>query len=376
MRILMGSDLFYPALPGGGERRLYEIAKRLAKKHEIHVLTRRLNGLPSREVHEGLHIHRISVPSGEIKLESFSDGLAFMGGVLRRGLQLGDFDVYAAEESIPIFSLGIIAKAKGKPLVATIHDVYRESLVREFGLKGGLMAMLEKAMFKLPYTKIITVSDSTKEKVIKSGAPAHAIEVIPNGVDLEKYDEVKTEKPDRPRVIYVGRLVWSKHIDDLLVAFSKLDLDAELYVVGEGPERGNLEILAKKLGVERRVTFTGFVREEEKIKLLKSASVLVLPSSLEGFGIVVVEAWASHIPALVSDIPALRALVEDGKTGLIFRLRDVGELKRKLERVLGEKKLCQKMAEEGYALVRERFTWDKSAEKVENVYQACANKME
>ncbi len=70
MRILMASDLFHPFLLGGGETRMYEIARRLAKKHEIHVLTRRFRGLPSYEVHEGVHIHRVFVPSAGIKFES------------------------------------------------------------------------------------------------------------------------------------------------------------------------------------------------------------------------------------------------------------------------------------------------------------------
>ncbi|MDI6820371.1 MAG: hypothetical protein QMC89_05670 [Candidatus Hodarchaeaceae archaeon] len=70
MRILMASDLFYPFLLGGEETRMYETARRLAKGHEIHILTRRFRGLPSYEVHEGVHIHRVFVSSAGMKLES------------------------------------------------------------------------------------------------------------------------------------------------------------------------------------------------------------------------------------------------------------------------------------------------------------------
>jgi 1,4-alpha-glucan branching enzyme len=79
MRILMASDLFHPFLLGGGEARMYETARRLARKHEIHILTRRFKGLPSYEVHEGIHIHRVFVPSTGVRLESPTDGTAFMG---------------------------------------------------------------------------------------------------------------------------------------------------------------------------------------------------------------------------------------------------------------------------------------------------------
>ena len=69
MRILMAFDLYHPFLLGGGETRMYEVARRLARKHEIHVLTRRFKGLPSHEVHEGVHIHRVFIPSARVKLE-------------------------------------------------------------------------------------------------------------------------------------------------------------------------------------------------------------------------------------------------------------------------------------------------------------------
>jgi len=369
MRILMASDLFYPFLLGGGEKRMYETARRLAKKHKIHVLTRRFKGLPSYEVHEGMHIHRVFVPSAEIKLESPTDGSTFMADALLKGLNLGDFDLYAPQQFFPIFPLWLIAKAKRKPLIVTIHDVYRETWLQKYGLKGYSMAAFERVMLKLPYTRVITVSSSSKKKLIESGVPEHVIEIIPNGVDVRKYDEVKVEKSDKPRVIYVGRLIGYKHVDDLLVAFSKLDFNVELYIVGEGPKRKNLEALAEKLKVDQNVTFTGFVGERKKIELLKSSHVLVLPSSTEGFGIAVIEAWASRSAVIASDIPALHELVEEGRTGLLFKLGDIEDLGAKLKQVLKDKSLQSKLSQNGYALVKEKFAWDKVAAKVETAFQ-------
>jgi len=374
MRILMASDLYYPFLLGGGETRMYETARRLVEKHEIHVLTRRFKGLPSYEVHEGVHIHRVFVPSAGIKLESPSDGSAFMAGALLKGLNLGDFDLYAPQQFFPIFSLWLIAKAKRKPLVATIHDVYRETWLQKYGFKGCLMAAFEKVMLKFPYARIITVSNYSKKKLIESGVSGHRIEIIPNGVDVGKYDEIKVEKSDRPRVIYVGRLIGYKHVDDLLVAFSRLDLDAELYIVGEGPERKKLEDLAEELKVNHNVTFTGFVDERKKIELLKSSHVLVLPSSTEGFGIAVIEAMAARTSVLATDIPALRELVEDGENGLLFKPRDINELKTKLELLLKDKGLQDKFSRGGHDLVGREFTWDRVAERVEEVHNDLINR--
>jgi len=370
MRILMASDLYYPYLLGGGERRMYEIARRLAKKHEIHVLTRRFKGLPSYEVHGGVHIHRIFVPSGKIKLESPLDGSAFMAGALLKGLNLTGFDIYAPQQFFPIFPLWLVAKVKQKPLIVTIHDVYQETWLQKYGLKGCLMAAFEKVMLKLSYNKVITVSNSAMQKLMNSGISKEVMEIIPNGVELEKYDKIKVKKSDKPRVIYIGRLIRYKHVDDLLVAFSKLNLDAELYIVGDGPERKNLEAMAEKLKIDKKTTFTGFVNEQKKIELLKSSHVLVLPSSTEGFGIVVIEAWASRTAVIVSNIPALQELVNEGRTGLVFSLGEVDDLRNKLEQVLKDKNLQNEIANNGYNLVKEKFNWKNVADEIEKIFRS------
>jgi glycosyltransferase involved in cell wall biosynthesis len=375
MRILICSDFFYPVLHGGLEKRVYEVSKRLAKKHEMHVITRGLKGLPSYETHDGIHIYRISVPSGGLKRESISDGFAFISGALSKGLRLGSFDIYSAEEFVPLVPLGIAAKIRGGPLIVTLHEVYRENLRREFRFKGGFLATLEKRMLKLPYKKIITVSTSTRKNLIKSGASESVIEVIPNGVDVNKFDMIEATKPTKRRVIYVGRLVLNKHIDNLLNVFSKLDSDTELYIVGWGPERRNLEALAKKLKIDHKVTFTGFIDERKKIELLKSSSILVSPSTAEGFGVALIEAMAARTSVLAADIPAFRELIKDGENGLLFKPQNIDDLKSKLELLLESENLQKKFSKNGHALVMEKFTWDKVAEKVENTFRSCVKKI-
>lgn len=365
----MASDLFHPYILGGGERQMYEVAKRLARKHEVHVITRKLGKSANYEKHEGMHIHRIRVPSKGIALESPMNGLFFMMGVFLKSMRLGKFDVYAPQQFFPIPPIWLTSRIREKPIVATIHDVYRDVWLRKYGVKGHLMALFERLMLKLPSARTITVSNSTKKKLLEHGVPKNVIKIIPNGVNIDEYDKIKVRKSAKPRIIYLGRLFWSKNIDNLIVAFSKLDLDAELFIVGTGPERENLESLVKKLGVEDRVFFTGFIDDKRMMELLKSSWVLALPSSAEGFGIVVIEAWASRTPVVVSDIPALSALVTNGKNGLIFKLGDVDGLRDRLERVLRDESLRKKLSEGGYERVKEKFAWDKVAVEVERALQ-------
>jgi glycosyltransferase involved in cell wall biosynthesis len=368
MRILMASDLFHPYTIGGGERQMYEIAKRLAKRHEIHVITRKLGKSANYERHQGVHIHRVNVPSKGIALESPLNGLFFMIGAFFKSMRLGEFDVYAPQQFFPIPPIWLTSKIRGKPIVTTIHDVYRDVWLKKYGVKSYLMVLFERMMLKLPSAGVITVSNSTKKKLLESGVPENVIKIIPNGVNIDEYDRLEVRKSNKPRIIYLGRLFWSKNIDDLIIAFSKLDFDAELFIVGDGPERENLENLVKKLKMDNKVFLTGFIDDKRTIELLKSSWVLVLPSSTEGFGIAVIEAWASRTAVIVSDILALRELVKDMETGLTFKLRDVGELKKRLDQMLRDKKLRERVSEGGYKLVKEKFSWDKVTAEVEKSF--------
>jgi len=375
MRILIGSDYFYPILPGGGERRMYEVGRRLAKDHEVHVVTRRLENLPEYEVHENMHIHRVYVPIKKLSLEPFMNGLLFMTGGIFKTLRLGKFDVYAPQHFFPVPASWVSSKLLSTPIVVTIHDVFfNKEWIKQYGLKGSLMSVFENMTLNMPYTGIITVSNSSKMKLEANGIPADKIDVSPNGVNLEFFGGIKAEKAERPRIIYVGRLIEYKHVDELMTAFSKLKMDAELYIVGVGPERANLEELAKRLGIADRITFTGFVDDKRKVELLKSSHVFVLPSTVEGFGIALVEAMAAGIPTLSSDISALREVADEGRAGMLFTPRNVDELKEKLELLLKDEKLREDFTEKGYKLVKEKYSWDEVAREVEKVLMARARR--
>ncbi|MEM3401697.1 MAG: glycosyltransferase family 4 protein [Candidatus Hadarchaeales archaeon] len=370
MRILIGSDFFYPVLPGGGERRMYEIGKRLAKNHEVHVITRKVEGLPAFETHENMYIHRIYTPGKKATLLKFVDGLSFMGFGFLKTAGLGKFDVYAPQHFFPIPPLWMGARIFDSPVVVTIHDVFfTKEWIANYGIGGYAMMAFEKLSLAIPYSKIVAVSNSTKEKLVAAGVSPGNIEVIPNGVDLNLFDSVKAEKSKKLRVIYVGRLIEYKHLDDLLLAFSKLKIDCELYVVGVGYERERLEKMARGLGISKKVVFTGFVSDEEKIRLLKSSHIFVLPSTVEGFGIAVVEAMAAGVPTLCADIPALREVTENGRVGVLFRPRDVEELKEKLEKMASDEKLRKKLSEAGHKNVIEKYSWDRVATKMEEVLE-------
>jgi Glycosyltransferase len=146
-------------------------------------------------------------------------------------------------------------------------------------------------------------------------------------------DSVYAEKSSKPMIIYVGRLVKLKKVENLIIAFkevlSKIP-DAELYIVGIGPQESMLKNLVEQLKIASKVHFTGYVSEEEKITLMKHAWVLVQPSVAEGFGLVLVEANACKTPVIAVDSGGPREVVRDGENGYLIKPNNIKMLVEKL----------------------------------------------
>ncbi|MDT0308282.1 glycosyltransferase family 4 protein [Streptomyces sp. DSM 44917] len=160
---------------------------------------------------------------------------------------------------------------------------------------------------------MVAVSESTRQALIGVGAAPDRIRVVHNGVAAA---EPAAPKSPEPLFLAVGRLVEYKRIDLLLRLWERVRpiTGGRLVVVGDGPERARLTQLAGP-GVE----FTGHVPEAEKERLLSSAWLLLHPSAVEGWGLVVTEAAVRGTPAIGFDVPGLRDSITDGVTGVLAR---------------------------------------------------------
>lgn len=156
---------------------------------------------------------------------------------------------------------------------------------------------------------MVAVSGSTANALRDLGVPGDQIRIVHNGVEPAS---AVTPKSPEPLFLAVGRLVEYKRIDLLLRLWERVRpvTGGRLVIVGDGPERGRLEAMAG-----RGVTFTGHVSEAEKHRLLCESWMLLHPSLIEGWGLVVMEAAARGTPAVGFDIPGLRDSIVDGVTG-------------------------------------------------------------
>ena len=167
-------------------------------------------------------------------------------------------------------------------------------------------------------------------------------------------------------LLFVGRLVEKKGLRYLLEAMPKILKrfpQAHLTVVGDGPSRLDLEKLVSDLGLRARVRFLGALNNEELPAVYQRAGVVVFPSMVsddgdrEGFGLVLVEALGCGCAAVVTDLPAMMDIVQNGKTAIIVRQKNPDEIASAVIRLLADPGLRSAMAREGRRKVLESFDW-------------------
>jgi glycosyltransferase involved in cell wall biosynthesis len=168
--------------------------------------------------------------------------------------------------------------------------------------------------------------------------PGMKIEVIPNGVDEDFFNNGSNDPDRTPAILFAGRLAPQKQVDVLIRALSKVasEVDFICHIAGNGPCLSSLTSLAKELGVEKRVRFHGWVERGALLKLLRDCQVFVLPSSREGLPLAGIQAMASGLVLVGSRVDGIVDLIEDEVTGLLFENGSDDELAARIEQCFRE----------------------------------------
>ncbi|MEM5870449.1 MAG: glycosyltransferase family 4 protein [Candidatus Aenigmatarchaeota archaeon] len=371
MKIAIFSELFYPYVLGGGENRYYQIAKRLAKKHEVHVFTMKLKNERSYEEIDGIFVHRIGILKHPLDKRSLMPLPFYLTSSLFQNIR--NFDVIDCNTYFPCIAGFLKSRLNKIPIVATIHDVYLNMWGESLGnrMLQPIGRFIEKIVCSLPYDKIITVSSSTKKLLMRYfSVQEERIEIIPNGIDIKLIDSVKAKKI-KNQICYVGRLVPHKHVEDLILAIEKLrkDIpDIRCKIVGGGILKENLEAMIKEKKLENNVKILGYMKDyKDVIRIMKESEVFVLPSTREGFGIVMLEAMRCKAVPVAYKLEAYKDFCNE-KNSILVRERNVEGLVESIKKLLIDDKLRKKMSEEGYNTSRE-FSWGEIVLKVEKTYK-------
>jgi glycosyltransferase involved in cell wall biosynthesis len=364
MKILIGSDLFYPILYTGGEVHTFNVARWLVKLgHEVIVIAAKtafkysdISTLCNEETVEGIKIIRTKTPyafgSTIGSISSMKEMYYFTRDLIRK--KQVDI-VYPVK---PRTYLPLFLAAHGKiPCVALIHDFYSHTFI---GWPGWVMQTIT---LRLPYNHILTVSESVKNRLRKYHKQDR-VSVIYNGLNLDKIDSVPAGPKKRHQVIFIGNLQPHKNISDAIIAVMKVKEqinDIELIIISTG---GPQEPIVKAAVSEKPfIKYLGKVSDDEKIRLLKESGALILPSSAEGFGLVLIEALSCGTPFIAYDIPAVREVSLLTNGGILVPHRDYVELARQLVLLVSNVTLSSKLAEKGRRQVEDSFTWEKVARR-------------
>jgi len=357
--------------PGGTEKVVFEISKRLSKKHDVTILQTTL--YQEKE---------------KFKKSSFIDGIKiitckndyYLGGygyskdfkkILKKIWKNYDIiHIHGYARFTSNFALKFLYKKK--PVIFSPHGFihtkknYLFKIIHDLTIgKFIRYAKFCTALTKLDY-KYYKKLDVKKEKIIE----------LPNGVDIEKINKIKKEDVEKFKrkyrlknntLLFVGRIHKSKGLQYVIKAIK--DIDCKFLIVGKdtGYKEGLLKII-KENKVENKILFTGPLNEKEVLMAYLSCDVFVLFSEWEGFGIVIIEAMASGKPVIVSDKGSLPFLVKQDRNGLVIPFKNVGLLNKELKSLFGNKDKMKKIGLNGKKFSKD-YKWEKIIKKYIQIYK-------
>ncbi|MDO8573385.1 MAG: glycosyltransferase family 1 protein [Candidatus Daviesbacteria bacterium] len=300
------------------------------------------------------------------------------------GLAIQTFKDHLDVLFVPAHTLPLIRRP-GLKTVVTIHDLGSEYLPDMYQLKQRLyLSFMQKYQLQTA-TKIIAVSKATKMDLIrKIGVSSEKVRVIYEGFDKTLFKPVKNNRP-KNYFLFVGTVQPRKNLERLIIAFSihlrggiflrnKAHLGGVTLVIagGKGWMSDEIYELPKKLGIEDRVKFLGYVPEGDLPALYSGAIALTFPSLFEGFGLPILEAQACGCPVLTSNISSMPEI--GGKGAVYVDPYDVNDIVKGMERLQATACLParqgyrQQLIKEGFENVK-RFSWEKCAAQTLEVFE-------
>lgn len=257
------------------------------------------------------------------------------------------------------------AKRTSVALVSTLHGWSQDE-----GLRIKLYEDIGRFFLK-HYDHVYANSPALFDGLLEKGFKPGKIKLILNAVDLSgfNYKEHLRQEGEAFRFLFVGRLCRPKGVYELLEAFSTAGLadQAELMIVGDGPEMAGLVDMAHRLGVEKSIRFTGVV--DNVSDYMDRAHALVLPSYSEGIPRVVMEAFAAGVPVIATDIAGVRQLVVDKINGYLIPVKDIQSLAAAMEYMKVNPEVALQYAKAARETVVEKFSGQRMANDYESEYR-------
>lgn len=375
MDVAFVSNVIFPFVTGGAEKRIHEIATRLSQRgHDVTIYGRHFWDGPKETTHEGVTLRAVA-PETELYTDdrrSITEALDFAARLaypLAKRLHDENHDLVVASvfPYFPVLSSKLAALGTDVPVVTTWHEVWGDYWDDYLGVLAPFGKFTEHLTVRVPQHPI-AVSGITADRLADTGRDRDTIEVVPNGIDVDQIRNAPLlDDSDSFDVLFAGRLIADKNVSILLDAFDRVADDYDdvtLGVVGDGPEADRLERQADSLDHADRVSLLGFLDEyEDVLGQMRAADVFASPSTREGFGITYAEAMAADCTVIGVQHPESAASEVIGDAGYLAE-PTVDSVAESLARALtGETPPTEPTKR------AERYDWDSVADQAEKAYE-------
>jgi N-acetyl-alpha-D-glucosaminyl L-malate synthase BshA len=270
---------------------------------------------------------------------------------------------YAIPHSISaLLARQMTAKLRKLPFVTTLHGT-------DITLVGVDPSYFPITKFSIEQSDGVTsISEYLRARTVEEFGVSSEIRVIQNFVNCDLYKPAAA-KPKAPTLIHVSNFRPVKRTLDCIriLAAAQKELPAQLLMVGDGPDRGPAERLARELKVDHNVTFLG--KQDHVERLLPQAHVLLMPSELEGFGLAALEAMACGVPAVATNVGGVPELITHGVDGFLEKPGDIAAQSARVIALLSDASLRDKMAEAARRTATTRFCTERIIPLYEKYYE-------
>lgn len=392
MKICLITKSIVDHVLGGMEVHIRDLANGLAFKGvDVHIITSKITNRPSLVKNDSVTYYFIDAKPRFFREKYYYKVSKFFQKLDKKE----NFDVVHSQS---VIAAGLIRYAKYKGnLIVTSHGTamneirtilegrkkWNSFLTIPFFLKSYLLD--ERPLYKRA-SSIIAVSPTIKQNISdQHNIPIERIQVVLNSIDKEKF----SPQEKRPVAVLRGfdsgketilvsvgnirRIKGYQYIIEMMHQYNESNL--KLIMVGEGADLKWMKNLAKTYNLENKIFFAGKVSDSELIEIYNTADIFILPSvwHSEAFGIVNIEAMACGLPVLASRIGGIPDVVEDGKTGLLFKPGDISDMIAKVQLVQKNSKLRAKLIENGLATVEKKYTLNKMVLDTLEIYNSLKN---
>jgi glycosyltransferase involved in cell wall biosynthesis len=381
MRILF-CNYEYPPLGGGGGVVMAALARQLARRHEVTVLTSRAGGLAAKDNDHGVQVLRVPVLfRRELAVANFPSMLAYLPSGFVRGLSLRQqFDVINTHFVVPSGPLGhALARWQRLPNVLSVHggDLFDPSKRSSPHLHAPLRAAVRWLLAAAD--DVVGQSRDTVRHVNELYGVRRDVGLIPLGIERPPARVAASRAAfglshEAFVMVTIGRLVARKATTQLVDVLAASAIpNAHLLVIGDGPDAAAIRQRAAELGVADRVHLAGQVADAEKYAALAIADAFVSTSQHEGFGLVFLEAMACGLAIVCYDRGGQTDFLASGETGFVVPLNDTAAFTHAVRAIHADIYLRRRLGQRNRLTVENYFI-DSCAARYEQVFAAAIDR--